>query len=114
MSYAPFVAHPNDVAREGGLAAGVLDLNVLLVLRRPTASFLFGLRTRSLGRGAPERGAAQRAVMVTAYVVWALTFIGLTAGVANAEWGMMLALTILACLLSQPVTKAHDLEPISN
>jgi hypothetical protein len=103
---APFVSHPVDMAREGGLAAGVLVLNALLVWRQTRGQR--GLRTQ------PGRSEAPRSMLVIAYVVWAFTFIGLTVGVANVEWGTMLALTILAGGLSQPVTQAYELEPISS
>ena len=102
-SIAPFVADTlSDIVREAGLATGVLLLNAALVLWQTRGQV--GLKT--------HRSDAPRSALVGAYAAWAFILIGLTAGV-GALWGAMLILFLLAAALSLPVTRSHELEPIS-
>lgn len=103
-SLPPF-AEASDTTREVSLAAAVLALNSLCVLVQTRGQR--GLRTPA------GRSEAPRSAVVGLYTVWAFVFVGLRAGFGGA-WAAMVVLAVGAVLLSQPVTAAHEEEPLSH
>ena len=105
-SIAPFVATTHDsIAREATLAGCVLILNAALVIWQTRGQI--GLKTRD------DRSEAPRSIVVALYSIWVFVYLALIVGI-RAEWCVCLGFFLLAAGLSQPVTKAHELEPLSS
>jgi hypothetical protein len=102
---APFVAvdGTDTIMRQGALAAAVLCANCVCVAWQTAGQH--GLKTRS------DRSDAPRSLIVTLYSLWVLAYIGIRTDF-DALWAGVVAATVVAAALSQPVTEAHDVEPV--
>ena len=100
---APFV--PSEaIGREAAVAACVLLCNAGLVIWQTRGQR--GLKTRD------DRSDTPRGVLVGAYTLWAIFMVSLAAGI-DVTWAVMVGMSLLALALSQPVTAAHEREPLS-
>ena len=102
VAFVPETGGAVTARREAGVAAAVLVLNVLAVLYQTQGQV--GLKTRE------DRTEAPRSLVTGAYSVWAFIFVGLRTGF-DALWSLFLGLTLVAVILSMPVTQAHEQEP---
>ena len=99
---APFVTAA-DATRESLVAAAVLGANAACVWWQTRGQV--GLAT------AEDRSDNPRSVVVSLYWLWMSVYVGLQTAWAPL-WVAMVALFVLAGALSDPVTKAHEEEPL--
>jgi len=92
------------VLRESLIAAAVIAMNTILAAWQTKGQ---------VGLATPEnRSDAPRSFLVALYSLWVGVYVGMRTRWAGL-WVAMIVFSIAAAVLSSPVTKAHEEEPIS-